>query len=103
MTLEEIAKVCGFSVPTVSRVLSNSKYPVSSTTRRRIMEVAQAMDYKPNIAARSLRSDQTNTVGIIVDNLLSPFVPFIVRGIQDYLKKFDYLSLIVNSDWDPDV
>jgi LacI family transcriptional regulator len=101
VTLEEIAKVAGYSVPTVSRVLSNSKYPVSSATRKRIMEVAQKMGYKPNIAARSLRNDQTSTIGIIVDNLLSPFVPFIVRGIQDYLKRFDYLSLIVNSDWDP--
>jgi DNA-binding LacI/PurR family transcriptional regulator len=54
------------------------------------------------MAARSLRTDQTNTIGIIVDDLLSPFVPSIVRGIQDYLKQHDYMTLSVNSDWDPD-
>jgi LacI family transcriptional regulator len=101
VTLEEIAKATGFSVPTVSRALTNSTYPVNPTTRQRIIEVAQAMGYKPNLSARSLRTDQTNTIGVIVDDILSPFVPPIVRGIQDYLKEFDYLCLIVNSDWDP--
>lgn len=103
VTLEEIAQAAGFSVPTVSRALTNSKYPVSAATRKRILEVAQALGYKPNIAARSLRTEQTNTIGIIVDDILSPFVPPIVRGIQDYLKQFDYLNLIVNSDWDPEI
>src|SRR6185503_16780983 len=103
VTLEEIAKATGFSVPTVSRALTNNNYPVNVTTRQRIVEVAQAMGYKPNLSARSLRTDQTNTIGIIVDDLLSPFVPPIVRGIQDYLKEFDYLSLIVNCEWDPEL
>jgi DNA-binding LacI/PurR family transcriptional regulator len=103
VTLEEIAKAAGFSVPTVSRALSNSDYPVSPSTRQHIIEVANAMGYKPNIAARSLRTDQTNTIGILVDDILSPFTPPIVRGIQDHLKQSEYLSLIVNSDWDPDV
>src|SRR3954470_24672507 len=100
VTLEEIAKATGFSVPTVSRVLGNSTYPVNSVTRDRIKQAAEAMGYKPNIAARSLRTEQTSTVGIIVDDLLSPFVPSIVRGIQDRLKIANYLCLIVNSDWD---
>src|SRR6266487_3920542 len=103
VTIEEIAKAAGFSIATVSRALTNSNYPVSQATRQRIIEVTQALGYKPNIAARSLRTDQTNTVGIIVDDIVSPFVPPIVRGIQDYLKQFDYLNLIINSDWDPDV
>lgn len=101
ITLEEIAKATGFSIPTVSRALTNSNYPVNPVTRQRIVEAAQVMGYKPNLSARSLRTEQTNTIGIIVDDLLSPFVPPIVRGIQDYLKDFEYLSLIVNCEWDP--
>src|SRR5882724_3087514 len=103
VTLEAIAKATGFSVPTVSRVLANSKYPVSATTRNQIKQAAEAMGYKPNMTARSLRTDQTKTIGIIVDDILSPFVPSIVRGIQDYLKMFEYLCLIINSDWDTTV
>lgn len=101
ITLEEIAKATGFSVPTVSRALTNNDYPVNPATRKRILEAAEAMGYQPNLSARSLRTDRTNTIGIIVDDLLSPFVPSIVRGIQDYLKPFDYLGLIVNTDFDP--
>ena len=101
--LEDIAKATGFSIPTVSRVLSRSSYPVRESTRKKILEAAQALGYKPNLSARSLRTDRSNTVGIIVDDLLSPFTPPIVRGIQDYLSRNEYLSLIVNSDWDPEL
>ncbi|GAB4540221.1 MAG: LacI family DNA-binding transcriptional regulator [Anaerolineae bacterium] len=100
--LEDIARETGFSIATVSRVLANSDYPVNPAIREKVLEVAQAMGYKPNIAARSLRSNRTNTIGIIVDDIMSPFVPPIVRGIQDCLRENDFLSVIVNSDWDPD-
>src|SRR5215211_2742287 len=100
--LEDIAKETGFSISTVSRVLSNSNYRVSEPIREKVLHVAATMGYEPNIAARSLRTDRTNTIGIIVDDLLSPFTPPIVRGIQDYLNENGFLSLIVNSDWNPD-
>ncbi|HEY3473496.1 MAG TPA: LacI family DNA-binding transcriptional regulator, partial [Anaerolineales bacterium] len=87
---------------TVSRVLSNSSYPVSEPIREKVLRAAETLGYEPNIAARSLRTDRTNTIGILVDDLLSPFTPPIVRGIQDYLNEHGFLSLIVNSDWDPD-
>ena len=100
--LEDIAKETGFSISTVSRVLSNSNYRVSAPIREKVLSVSAAMGYEPNIASRSLRKDSTNTIGIIVDDLLSPFTPPIVRGIQDDLHEHGFLSLIVNSDWDPD-
>jgi LacI family transcriptional regulator len=100
--LEDIARETGFSISTVSRVLSNSTYRVSEDVREKVLRVADQMGYEPNIAARSLRTDRTDTIGIIVDDLLSPFTPPIVRGIQDYLNQNGLLSLIVNSDWDPD-
>jgi LacI family transcriptional regulator len=100
--LEDIAKETGVSISTVSRVLSNSSYPVSEPIREKVLRAAETLGYEPNIAARSLRTDRTNTIGIIVDDLLSPFTPPIVRGIQDYLNEYGFLSLIVNSDWDPD-
>jgi DNA-binding LacI/PurR family transcriptional regulator len=100
--LEDIARETKTSLATVSRVLSNSDYPVSEKTREHVLRVAEKMGYRPNIAARSLRTDRTETIGIVVDDLLSPFTPPIVRGIQDYLQENDFVSLIVNSDWDPE-
>jgi len=98
--LEDIARESGFSNATVSRVLNNSTYPVRASVREKILATAHAMGYRPNLLARSLRTDQTNTVGILVDDLLSPFSPPVVRGIQDRLKENNFFSLIVNSDWD---
>lgn len=98
--LIDIARESGFSIATVSRVLNDSPYPVSASARQKILETAQTLGYHPNLVARSLRTDQTNTVGILVDDLLSPFTPPVVRGIQDQLKENNFFSLIVNSDWD---
>jgi len=78
INLEPIAKAKAFSVPTVSRALSNPDYPPSAATRQRITEVAHEMGCGPNLTARHLRTDQSNTVGIIVDDILSPFVPQIL-------------------------
>lgn len=102
-TLEEVAKAAGVSVATASRVLTHSPHPVREETRQKVLRFAQAMDYRPNLLARSMRTDRTHTIGIIADNLLSPFTPPIIQGIQDFLKTIDYLGLIVNADWDPTV
>ena len=99
--LEDIAKATGLSIPTVSRVLANSDYPVNAATRQIILKAAQAMNYHPNLSARSLRTDRSDTIGIIVDDLSTPFSPRIVRGIQDYLVQNNYQSLIVNVEWNP--
>jgi DNA-binding LacI/PurR family transcriptional regulator len=101
--LEDVAKKSGFSVPTVSRVLTNSPYPVSEKARQKILAVAQEMGYRPNIIARSLRTDRTDTIGIVVDDLLSPFTPPIIRGIQDYLAGQNFMSLILNTDFNPEL
>ncbi len=100
--LEDIARETGFSIATVSRVLTNTNYPVKAAVREKILAAAQEMGYQPNLSARSLRTDRTNTVGILVDDLLSPFTPPVVRGIQDCLKEHNFLSLIINTDWDPE-
>jgi LacI family transcriptional regulator len=103
VTLEDISKATGFSVPTVSRVLSNSTYPVSPTTRQRILESAQSLGYRPNLSARGLRTERTNTVGILVDDIMSVFAPPLVRGIQDYFNEYAISCLVMNSDWRPDL
>jgi len=103
VTLEDISKATGFSVPTISRVLSNSTYPVGPTTRQRILESAQSLGYRPNLSARGLRTERTNTIGILVDDIMSVFTPPLVRGIQDYFNEHAISCLVMNSDWRPDL
>lgn len=100
-TLEEVARAAGVSITTASRVLTQNAHPVRSATRQRVLSAAAQLQYTPNLLARGMRTDRTHTIGIIADDLLSPFTPPIIRGIQDYFKEVDYLGLIINSDWDP--
>ena len=100
VTIREVAETAGVSIATVSRVLSNSSYPVSDSARSIIQQVAQDMGYSPNRAARSLRTDRSTLVGVILDNLVSAWSPIIIRGIQDVLHKNGYFSLVVNIAWE---
>jgi LacI family transcriptional regulator len=102
ITLSELAKVAGVSVSTASRALNNSDHKVNEETRQRILHLARELGYRPNMVARGLKTDRTFTIGIIVDNIVSPFSPLIIRGIQDHLKNHNYFSVIINADWDPE-
>jgi LacI family transcriptional regulator len=102
VTLEQVANAAGVSIPTASRALHGT-YPVAKSTKLRVLQAAENLCYRPNIVARSLRTEQTYTIGIVVDDIGSPFSPLIIRGIQDYLQEHAYFSIIVNADRNPDI
>jgi LacI family transcriptional regulator len=101
VSLTNVAKVAGVSVATASRILTGVDYPVTDKTREKVLKAAKELGYRPNLIARSLRLEQTFTIGIIVENILSPFIPPIIRGIQERLKQYDYFSITLDSNWDP--
>src|SRR5215216_7119247 len=96
VTLEQLAQAAGVSVATTSRALNDSKHAVNEKTRKRILTLAKKMGYRPNLVARSLKTDQTRTIGIIIDDIASPFGPMITRGIQDSLKESGYFGVLIN-------
>lgn len=100
VTLADLAKAASVSISTVSRALSGSDHSVNEKTRQSILRLAQELGYRPNPLARGLRGDRTFTVGVILDNITSPFAPPIVRGIQDELKPAGYSLTLTDSDWD---
>jgi DNA-binding LacI/PurR family transcriptional regulator len=63
-TLEDVAKLTGYSRATVSRVLNDG--PVAADTRVRVLEALKSSDYRPNVAARSLASGRTGVMGIVM-------------------------------------
>ncbi len=70
ITLRELGKATGFSVATFSRVLNCRLHLASYETKRRILATAKKLGYRPNLVRRSLRSARTNTIGLIVDNMI---------------------------------
>ena len=82
-TIKDVAKKAGVSFKTVSRVLNNDT-AVRDTTRAKVLAAVKALDYRPNIMARSLRSQRTHTIGFISDEIgTSPFAGRMLQGAQD--------------------
>lgn len=67
-TIEDVARLAGVSHATVGRVVGNYG-SVSDKTRKRVMEAIESLNYKPNAVAQSLRSNKTNTLGVIVSSI----------------------------------
>jgi LacI family transcriptional regulator len=99
VTLNDIAQACGFSVSTVSIVLSESprSQHVAVATRKHILAKAQQFGYHPDAFARSLRSRRSHTVGVLAYDLSDPFCIPVVRGIQSGLSTGGYLPLLMDA------
>ena len=98
-TLHEVARRAGVSAMTVSRVV-NGRDRVHSETRQRVEEAIQALDYVPNRIARGLISQKTQTIGIIVPDIVNPFFAPVVRGAESAARKAGYRVLLCNSEGD---
>jgi LacI family transcriptional regulator len=98
-TLHEVAQRAGVSAMTVSRVV-NGRGRVDSETRQRVEEAIQALDYVPNRIARGLISQKTQTIGIIVPDIVNPFFAPVVRGAESAARKAGYRVLLCNSEGD---
>ena len=91
--IKEVAKECGVSVATVSRVFSGSD-PVRPETRDRVLAAARRLGYSPNILARGLKKARTQTVGIIVPSIDNSFYLGILKEIESILRKHGYRMLV---------
>jgi DNA-binding LacI/PurR family transcriptional regulator len=99
VTLLDVARACGFSVSTVSIVLSEAPLSqnVAATTREQIRSMARQLGYHPDAFARSLRRRRSQTVGVLAFDLSDPFCTPIVRGIQAGLQPAGYLPLLMDA------
>ena len=101
--LVDVAKEAGVSASTVSQYLSGRYKHMSKDTKDRIEEVIKELNYIPNSIARSLKTDKTNTIGVIVFSINGFYTSNVVRAIDDYCKKHNYNVLIYNTDYDPEI
>jgi LacI family transcriptional regulator len=89
ITIQDVAKAAGVSVSTVSRVL-NDKDDVAEATYEKVQHTITEMGYTSNLAAKSLRSHRTNTVGVIALDLNDPFVIQVLLGINRAIQELGY-------------
>lgn len=73
ITIYDIAKQSGVSRATVSRVINNSGY-VKEETREKVLKAIKELNYTPSAIARSLSTNKTNTIGVVVPEINDPFL-----------------------------
>ncbi len=98
-TIKDIALEVKVSYATVSRAL-NDKDGVKADTKRRILQAAKDLKYRPNAIARGLVKRRTHTFGLIIPDITNPFFPEIARGIEDAAQGAGYSVFLCNTNWD---
>lgn len=98
-SIKDVAKEAGVSIATVSRVLNDIDV-VNEDTKKKVLDAIKKLGYRPNIVARSLKTQRTKTIGILIPDISSQFYPEIVRGAEDVSNIYDYNVILCNSDFD---
>lgn len=100
--LKDIADDLGLSVVTISKVLRDHP-DIGVETRRRVLKRIRELNYQPNLAARSLVTGRTWTLGLVVPDLLHPFFAEIAKAISVETRRHGYSLLISSSDEEPEL
>ena len=100
-TLLDVARHAGVSASTVSRIL-NGTAKVSDEKRLAVTAAIEKMHFAPNQMAQGLKKGRSMTIGIVVQDISSPFFDETLRGVDDGLKGTGFASVIVSGHWNAD-
>ncbi len=95
-TMKDISKKANVSLSTVSAVINQSAY-VSPELTKRVQDAIAELNYRPNAVARSLKKKSTNTIGVIVTDILNPFYPPMIKGIEDVAFDHNFNVILCNT------
>lgn len=101
VSIKDIAVEAGVSHTTVSRALRGSSL-ISKETTKRIQETARKLGYLPSAAARSLRTNRSQALGVIVTNIYDPYFSEVLQGIEEVAQGNDYSLFMAASQHDPE-
>ena len=99
VTIYDVAREAGVSMATVSRVVNGNKN-VKENTRKKVLEVIDRLDYRPNAVARGLASKRTTTVGVVIPDITNTYFATLAKGIDDIAEMYKYNIVLANSDED---
>jgi len=98
MSIQEVARQAGVSSATVSRVF-NLPDKVTDTTRKRVERIAKALGYMPNASARTLRTQRSRVLGVVLPTLLNPVFAECLAGIASAAASSGYAILPITTDY----
>ena len=99
-TMKDVAERAQVSVSTVSHVLNGTRR-VSDSTRESVLAAIEELEYKQNLLAKSLKTQKTFTIGLLISDIQNPFFTSVVRGVEDVALSRGYHIFLCNTDEDP--
>ena len=97
ITIKDVATKAGVSISTVSKVFNNSN-EISADTREKILQIAREIGYSPNQIARSLRTENTKVIGLIVPDSSNLYYAELLKGVQDIASREGYAVIVGNTN-----
>lgn len=98
--LVDVARAAGVSVPTASQVM-NDTGRVAEATRKRVLDAARELDYRPNALARGVAVGRSRTIGVLAENAAGAFCMPVLIGINRALSAHDLASVLYDAQHDP--
>lgn len=98
-SVKDVARAAGVSPATVSRALG--KGPISEALRAQVLEAVRATGYRPNLAARRLRSRDSGTIGLILADIGNPFFTGVARAVEEAAYQAGLRVILCNTDEEP--
>ncbi|WP_178987468.1 LacI family DNA-binding transcriptional regulator [Winogradskyella schleiferi] len=96
-TLKELSKLLNLSISTVSKALNDS-HEISDNTKKRVNELAEKLNYKPNRIAQQLKTNKSKTIGVILPTVTNPFFAEVLHGIEMAATNSDYDIIVCLSN-----
>ncbi len=101
ITIKDIAKTLGVSASTVSRALKDHP-DISDETKQQVQQLAQSVKYRPNTLALGLRKSKTNTIGVVVPEIVHHFFSTVISGMDDAAYERGYSTVICQTNENAD-
>jgi len=95
--MNDVAEKAGVSKATVSHVINSTRF-VESATRERVLQVIEELDYHPNALARSLTTQRTGIIGMVISDASNHFFSEMLRGVEDVLRSLNYGLIVCNTE-----
>ena len=98
LTIKDIAKMCGVSITTVSKVINKKFAGIGAATIAKVEAVVKKHGYRPNAVARSMITRKTHTIGLVLPDVRNPFFAELARGVEDVCNDRSFGCFLCNTD-----
>ena len=96
-TMKDVAKLADVSVTTVSHVVNDTRY-VSPGLTKRVNKAIEELDYHPDPIAQGLSKGKSQTIALVVSDIVNPFFPQVARGVEDCVRENEFSLVLTNTD-----